>query len=265
MILGIDIGNTNTVLGIYSEEAAVPARIFRYRTEKNITSDELGLLILKFLDFLNESNSEEGISGKVQGIAFSSVVPEVNGRYASMARDFFGLESLEINYKNKLSISIRYDNPEQLGADRIVNAEAAYREHGGGTIVVDIGTAATFCLVLEDGTFDGGLIAPGIGTTIKALAASASRLPRIDFEKPNRLVARDSVNAIKSGFFYGWLSMVEGIISKIERQYNQEFTVLLTGGFSQIIGENIERKNITDPVLTMKGIKYIHDINRRNV
>ena len=147
--------------------------------------------------------------------------------------------------------------------DRIVNAEAAYIEYGNDCIIIDIGTAATFCVVTGD-SFAGGLIGPGIELTKRALAENTSNLPEIDFEKPDRLVARDTVNAIKSGFYYGWLMLVEGIIGLIEEEYKRTFRVICTGGYSKILSENIRHENIFDPLLTMKGIKRIYKQNIKN-
>jgi len=252
MFLGFDIGNTNTVMGLYEGDSVTPQKTFRFETVKFVDASDLGREIMSFLE----------TDMKVSGMAFSSVVPEVNDSYHDMCRSLFNLPCLEISHRSRLSIKILYKDHSELGVDRIVNSEAVYREYGGNSIIIDIGTAATFCVLLEDGTFDGGLIAPGIGTTIKALSSSASNLPAITFEKPDRLVARDTENAIKSGFFYGWLSLVEGVISRIEEQYDKSFNVIMTGGFSGIISENISIKNTVDPHLVMKGIRYIYDLNK---
>jgi len=254
MIIGFDIGNTNTTLGLYNKEMA-PFKTYRYRTERGITSDELGLMVTGFVR--NTGYEPE----KIKGLALSSVVNEVIEGYKNMSRSFFSCEMYEIDHQSRLSFKINYNNPSELGPDRIVNAEAALREHGGGCIIIDIGTAATFCVLLKDGTFDGGLIAPGIGITINALASNTSRLPRIIFGKPDRLIARDTVNAIKSGFFYGWLSLVEGIIERIKKEYNENFKIIITGGYGSLISGNIPHPCINDPLLTMKGIKYIYDMN----
>jgi len=258
MFIGFDIGNTHTTVGLYSMKAVVPDRIFRIRTEKDITSDELGI---KIINYLNIYNDETGILSQINGTAFSSVVPDINHTFHQMSESYFKLECLEISHKSRLSIILDYRDNRQLGVDRIVNAEAVHQEFRGDTIIIDLGTATTFCILMDDGTFEGGLIAPGIKTTIQSLESNASKLPGIRFEKTDSVVAKDSINGIKSGFFYGWLSLVEGIVKRIENEYKKSFNVVLTGGFSSIISENIAIENIADPCLTMKGIKYIYDLN----
>lgn len=258
MILGFDIGNTNTLLGIYRKSDIAPVKTFRFRTEKNIPPDELGLVIRNFLSLYQK---ETGADDPVGGIIFSSVVPEVNSSYHAFSVDLLGTEAHEITPLSSLGISLRYDNPDQIGPDRIVNAVAAFQEYHKNCVIVDLGTATTVTVLLGDGTFEGGLIGPGIGITIDALAQRTSKLVKISFERPPALVARNTVDAIKSGFFYGWLSMVEGIIQRIENQYGIPFTPLLTGGFCRILGESLGRECVIDPLLTMKGIKYIYDLN----
>ena len=185
MILGFDIGNTNTLMGIYDDNGIKPKHTFMYGTQKEVSCENLGSLIEGFVaDYRTETGSQDAVTGFV----FSSVAPEINPQYHDAAMTFFNVEAMEISHESRLSITIRYDNPAALGVDRIVNAEAAYREYGGNAIIIDLGTAVTFCVLLDDGTFDGGLIAPGIGTTIRALSQRASKLPEIIFEKPADLV-----------------------------------------------------------------------------
>jgi len=260
MILGFDIGNTNTLMGIYREEETVPHHTFLFGTQKDVTSENLGTLIEGYLD---DYRAETGSTDRVSGFIFSSVAPEINARYVDAAMTFFNAGAIEISHKSKLTVKINYDDPSELGIDRIVNAEAVFREYGGNAIIIDLGTAATFCVLLEDGTFDGGLIAPGIGTTIRALSQRTSRLPEVLFEKPKSLVCRDTVNAVKSGFFYGWISMIEGIIDLLLKEYGRDMKIILTGGSGETISRNIRHANIHDDMLTMKGIKYIYDMNRR--
>lgn len=257
MFIGIDVGNTSTMLGIYKNGSVVPEKIFRYRTVKkgdfSALGREIDLCIEEFPDWTKED---------IFGFAFSSVVPEINSAYHEAAEVLYNVKALEIGKSSRFSIKIDYRDISQLGIDRIVDAEAAFKEYGGGFIVIDIGTAATYDVVDRDGVFRGGLIGPGIGITIKALAAAASNLPEIIFEKPDMLVAKDTVNAIKSGFYYGWVSMIDGIIERIQDFYGGGYRVILTGGFAENITGSLKADVIYDPVLTMKGIKYIFDINR---
>ncbi|HOD15966.1 MAG TPA: type III pantothenate kinase [Spirochaetota bacterium] len=253
MILGFDIGNTSTTAGIYHVNRTEPERVFRFPTLKQAGPEELAGQVLGGL--------KDGEAREVTGLAFSSVAPEVNRSYCGMAEREFGVRAYEITCGSRLNFSLRYDDPSQLGTDRIVNAAAAFEEYGGGSIVVDIGTAVTFCVLLEGGVFDGGIIAPGIDTAIRSLSLRASRLPEVPFEKPDRLVARDTVNALKSGFFYGWLSLAEGIIARIEREYGRGFNVILTGGFAGVVTAHLSHANTMDPLLAMKGIKIVYDMN----
>lgn len=256
MFLGIDIGNTTTMLGLYRDDSVKPERTFRIRTDKRGDDAELAgsirMALRNYADF-------DVLEAEITGIAFSSVVPELNRSYHRVCKRLFSLEPLEISHASRISIAINYTDLKQLGVDRIVNTEAAFHEYGPGCIVVDIGTAATFDVLNHEGCFDGGLIAPGVGTTIKALAEAASNLPEIVFEMPDDLVAKDTANAIKSGFYYGWISMVEGICERIEALYGREFSIILTGGFAVKMREGFKREIVIDPDLTMRGIKYIFD------
>ena len=256
MIVGFDIGNTSTLAGIYRDDAVVPDKTFRFNTDKQASA----VSMFETLDNFIGNSLAESRDG-INGVVCSSVVPGLVGVVREFAHSRFGVNTLNVSHECKLSLKIMYTDPAKLGADRIANAEAVCREYPGNCIIADIGTAATFCVVLSDGTFDGGLIAPGVGVTIEALAQKASNLHKIVLEKPSRLVARDTDDALKSGFFYGWLSMLEGLISRIEKNYGIPFKVIFTGGFAGLLSPFIEREVINDPLLTMKGIKYIYDNN----
>lgn len=256
MIFCFDIGNTSTTAALFERGGIVPAALFRFDTDKSGDAALLARTIARGLDAAGHAHTA------VAGCAFASVVPEVNSAYHEALENLYGCAPLEIDHRCRLPIVINYGDPAQLGPDRIVNAAGVMAEYGGGCVIVDIGTAATFCVLLDDGTFDGGLIAPGVGTTIKALAASASLLPEIRFGRPDRLVARDTVNAIKSGFYYGWLSLVEGVTRRIEREYGRSFRLVMTGGYAGALMEDLAMPAIHDPLITMKGIVRIYELNR---
>lgn len=256
MFLGIDIGNTTTMIGLYGDNSVLPEKTYRYRTDKKGDVTDLINCISMALRNMGDYNA---IAAEITGIAFSSVVPEINSLYHKMGKKLFNVEPFEIRYDSKFPIGINYRDIKRLGIDRIVNTVGAHYEYGDGCVIIDIGTAATFDVLNHSGSFDGGLISPGIGTTIKALAEAASSLPEIVFGKPDMLVALDTENAIKSGFYYGWISLIEGVVQKIEKIYNREYKVVLTGGFAEKISAGIEREIILDPLLTMKGIKYIYN------
>jgi len=257
MVIGFDIGNTNTLAGIYRDDAVVPDETFRYHTDKQASAESVFETLKGFIE-----NALTGSHDTINGVVCSSVVPSLVGVVGELARSRFGVNALNVSHECRLSLKIMYAVPSQLGADRIANAEAVCREYSGDCIIADIGTALTLCVVLSDRTFDGGLIAPGVGVTIEALAHKASNLHEIVFEKPSRLIARDTEDALKSGFFYGWLSMLEGLISRIEKSYGMVFKVIFTGGFAGLLSPFMERAVINDPLLTMKGIKYIYDDNK---
>ncbi len=251
MILGFDIGNTRTNWALYNEDSVIPVRHGSFSTVRNSTVEDI------------YGNLRGEITpGDINGLSVSSVVPELNDGYRDLGTSYFHTATHVISYRSRLSIRLNYTNPAELGVDRITNAEAAFREYGGESLIIDLGTAITYCVVLEDGTFDGGLIGPGIGLSIRALAAMTSQLPEVDFEKPPRITALDTVNAVKSGFYYGWISMIEGTIDKIEKFYGKSFQIILTGGFATVIREHLSRECIVDVFLTLKGIKYIFDNNR---
>lgn len=257
MILGFDIGNTSTTAALYPEDRILPECTFRFPTVKDAGPDELYRQV-------RDGMFRCGIGTDtcfIKGVAFASVVPEINPAYHAMAEKNLGLSAHEISCASRLDFTIRYDDPRQLGVDRIVNAAAVFSEYGGGAIVVDIGTAVTFCVLLEEKVFDGGIIAPGIDTAITSLSLRASQLPEVPFEKPGRVVAKNTVDALKSGFFHGWISLAEGIIAKIEKEYGRGFSVILTGGFAGKVAEHLDHANIVDLLLPMKGIKIVYDLN----
>ncbi len=258
MILGFNIGNTNTVLGVYPRDGILPVKTFKYRTRRGMTADELCILLQ---EFFKSQGLEKGDRSPVAGIAVASVVPELNAAYRRASESLFGRIPLEIGPHLRLGIRISYEHPERLGVDRIVNAVAAHNEYKGDCVIVSLGTALTLCVLHRDGRYDGGIITSGVGIAIDGLSKGTSQLPRISLEPPKRLVATDTEEALKSGFFYGWLSMIEGIIARIEGEYGMEFFILLTGGDAEALGRGLSRPHQVDPLLTMKGIKYIYDLN----
>jgi type III pantothenate kinase len=259
MLLGFDIGNTNTVMGIYREGVPAPMETYRFRTERALTRDEIGAFATSCVRNFIEKN---GPADDVRGMVIASVVPEVNSRFHEMAERYFSLPLFEINHRSNIPLTLAYEDPSALGVDRIVDAVAAHQEYPGDKIIIDIGTAATVGVLHADGRFDGGLIAPGIGVTIDALAEKTSQLAKVAFKKPEKLIATETRDAITSGFFYGWLSMIEGLILRIEKQYGKPFTPVLTGGYAAPLSPELSRAHEYDPMLTLKGIYYIYSMNR---
>lgn len=258
LILGFDIGNTRTIFGIYLSTDINPQKCFNYSSQKDIDVSNLRRIIKQHLNEYRDSHSNADM---VSGVVISSVVPEVMEVYREVIQDLFKLTPVVVNSELNLDIILNYDDPGQLGADRIANAAAAHKEYRGNKIIIDLGTAITVCVLFENGEFDGGLIAPGIGIALEGINEKASQLTRVKFEKPEKLVSKNTIDAITSGIFYGWISMIEGIVQRIEAHYGKQFTIILTGGYAETVGKFLDFDNNCDPMLTMKGIKYLYDKN----
>ncbi|MBN2041159.1 MAG: type III pantothenate kinase [Spirochaetes bacterium] len=259
-ILGFNIGNTNTKMGIYCMDDILPEKIFIYKTD---IQNDAGDLVKTVKDYIQQYEIETGEGTfEIVGAVISSVVTEVDEQYRIMAGKKLNLALIEVNSKANLNIVLNYEKPEELGADRIANAVAAYSEYKADSIIIDLGTANTFSVVDKNGNFIGGLIGPGMGISIDALYNLTSKLPKVNFEKPDCLIATNPVEAVKSGYFYGTMNMLYGIVSEIEKLYQREFLIILTGGFSNTVGNYYNKKHILDTLLTMKGLKYIYNMNK---
>lgn len=259
MLLGVNIGNSNTTLGFFTGAETAPHATRRYPTIKNITVEGLmGELTAQ----VSAYRTETGVSDAVTALAYSSVAPEVNAAYRDAARALFACEAFEVSHAVRLNIDLRYDDPSELGADRIANAAAAFQEHRRDCVIVDLGTAITFCVVRASGVFEGGLIAPGVGICIDALAERTSRLPRAEFRDPGSPIARTTAAAVTAGVFYGWLSLVEGVVERIARHYGTGFMTILSGGYAELFAAHSSLTVVVDPLLTLKGIRLLFELNR---
>ena len=227
MILVFDVGNTNIVLGVYNER--VLTHHWRVSTEKNRTVDEYAVVIKNLFDFSLLAFKE------IRAVVISSVVPPVMPTLEALARKYFGVEPLVVGPGIKTGMPIIYDNPREVGADRIVNAVAAYTKHGGPLVIVDFGTATTFCVVSKRGEYLGGAIAPGIGISTEALFLRASKLPRIEFVKPTSVIAKNTVAGMQSGIYYGFTGQVDGIVKRMKAELGAETKVIATGGLAEMI------------------------------
>jgi len=254
MLLALDTGNTNTTASIFQEKSPEPLYTFRFSTHDINNRDLIANEIMEVL-----KNREISIDNIIKA-GHVSVVPSLNEEYSMAIKKVFNIDLYQINHQSNISFKVQYDNYRSLGLDRIVNIEAAICESHESFIIIDIGTAATFCTVI-DKTFIGGMIAPGIGTTIKALASVAEHLPVIEFKKPSHLIAQNSVEAIESGFFYGWISLIEGLVSRISSETGLNLPVLLTGGLGALIHNELSFECIYDPHLTLRGIQYLYQKN----
>ncbi|WP_418559378.1 type III pantothenate kinase [Megasphaera massiliensis] len=253
MLLVIDVGNTNIVLGIFKDQELVDH--WRVSTDRLRTTDEYGVLI-RHLFYLNGVNSEE-----IDAIIISSVVPPVMPTLERMCQRYFGLTPLVIGPGVKTGMDIKYDNPREVGADRIVNAVAAYEKFGGPVIIIDFGTATTFCAVDKKGTYLGGAICPGIGISTEALVQRTAKLPRIEVVQAEKVICRNTVESMQAGVFYGFVGQVDGIVTRMRRELGCKAKVVATGGLAVIVAPATDAIDVVEPMLTLEGLKIIYDRN----
>lgn len=254
MLLVVDVGNSNTVLGLYDgEELKAHWRIV---TENYRTSDELRILLTMLLH-------QDGVApSDITGCCISSVVPQVNIALMSMSRKQFGVTPLMVEPGIKTGIKLHNENPKELGADRLVNAVAAVDEYDGPLIVVDFGTATTFDYITENAEYKGGIIVPGIQLSANALFEHCAKLPRVEISTPETVIGRNTVSNIRSGLTYGYADMVDGLVKRISVETDSKPTVIATGGLAGVIAESTHSIDVVDSLLTMKGLLSIY---RRNV
>ena len=257
MIFVFDVGNTNTVLGVYDGEELT--HHWRIETNRNKTNDEYGMLIKSLFDFADLALSD------ISGIIISSVVPPIMFALEKMCIRYFNLKPLVVGPGIKTGLNIKYDNPKEVGADRIVNAVAAIHEYGSPLIIVDFGTATTYCYITEDKQYLGGAIAPGIGISTEALYTRAAKLPRIEIVRPEGVIGRNTVSAMQSGILYGYVGQVEGIVNRMKNESKQTPTVIATGGLASLIAQESSVIDIVDPFLTLKGLQLIYKRNMENI
>ena len=251
-LLVVDVGNTNVVLGIYRDDQLVNS--WRLATARDRTGDEYGILARQLLD--------GAVDGPLDGAIVGSVVPPLNSAIAGMIRQYFGVDALFVEPGVKTGIAIHVDNPQEVGADRIVNCVAAYEAHGGPTIIVDFGTATTFDVVTENAEYVGGVIAPGLTISAEALFARAARLPRVDIRRPPHVIGTNTVVNMQSGIYFGYLGLVDGLLARMKREITGLKRVIATGGLASLFGDDSEHIDEVDPELTLKGLKIIYDRNR---
>ncbi len=252
-VLLIDAGNTNTVFGIWRGERIESLRL---STDSDRTADEYGALLLPLF-------ARFGVDpGDTEAVLVSSVVPPLNPTLERLSRRYFGVAPGFVGPGIRTGLEIRYDHPTEVGADRIVNAVAARQLYGAPVVVVDFGTATTFDVVDGDGAYAGGIIAPGITISAEALFARASRLYRVDVRKPQRLVGRNTAGAMQSGIFYGYLGMVDGILSRLSEELSNLRRVVATGGQAALIAAESEYIDEVEDDLTLIGLRRIYELNQ---
>ena len=254
MILVLDTGNTNIVLGVYHSDELI--HHWRMETDRYKTEDEYGMQVKALFNHAGIDFSQ------IHGIIISSVVPSIMFSLERMCQKYFGLKPLIVGPGVKTGLNIKYENPREVGADRIVNAVAAIEEYGPPLIIVDFGTATTYCYINEKGEYMGGAIAPGIGISTEALFTKASKLPRIEFTKPENVVGKNTVSAMQAGIVYGYVGQVEGIVSRMKAQSKEQPTVIATGGMANLIASESTAIDKIDPYLTLKGLHIIYERNQ---
>jgi type III pantothenate kinase len=254
MLLVIDVGNTNTVLGVYDGEALVHS--WRLTTERQRTTDEYGILCRNLFEFAELSWDA------ITAVAISSVVPPLNHVLQRMSRVYFHADPLFIDPASNSGMPVRYEPPSDVGADRIVNGVAAFARYGGPCVVVDFGTATTFDAISSTGEYLGGVICPGVQISAEALFARASRLPRVEIRRPERVVGTSTVSSMQSGLFYGYVGLVEGILGRMLGELGEGTRVVATGGLAQLFGRETSMIEIVDPDLTLEGLRLIYERNR---
>ncbi len=254
MLLVIDVGNSNIVLGIYDGE--ILRRHWRVSTDKSRTSDEYGIMLQSLFSLASISFSQ------VKAIIISSVVPPLTGVLDALCRDFFSLPPYIVGPGIKTGMQIQYDNPREVGADRIVNAVAGYEKYRSSLIIVDFGTATTFDYVNVKGDYCGGAIAPGLAISLEALFQRASKLPRVDICRPPHSIAKNTVNSMQSGIYYGYVGLVDGIVERIRQESKEQPRVIATGGLAVLIAPESKTIDEVDELLTLNGLRILYERNR---
>lgn len=249
MLLVIDAGNTNIVFGIYDGEQLIAT--WRMATQQNKTADEIGSFLLELMRQWNIAKEQ------IEDIIIASVVPSIMYSMEHCMRKYLGKKAIVVDDTMDLGIQIQLDNPKEVGADRLVNAAVAYELYGGPLIIIDFGTATTFCAVDKNGNYLGGAICPGIKVSVNALYQNAAKLPLIELVKPQEVIGRNTVAAMQSGVILGYTGQVEYLTRKFKEQIG-EAKVIATGGLARMIASDTDAIDIVDPQLTLKGLHMLY-------
>lgn len=254
MILVFDVGNTNMVVGIFDQEKLLTH--WRIRTDTQRTADEYGIMLHGL--FLYHKLQDESI----KAVIISSVVPTLNMELEWMCQRYFGCKPILVGPGTKTGLALKYDNPREVGADRVVNAVAGYHKYGGPLIIVDFGTATTFCVVNQAGEYLGGAIAPGIKISTDALVSRASKLPKVELAIPKSMIGKNTVMSMQVGIMYGFVGQVEGIINRMKKEIGGDVKVIATGGLAALIAGETDSIDQIDEFLTLDGLRLLYELNR---
>jgi type III pantothenate kinase len=253
LLLAIDVGNTNMMLGVYSEKEL--KMCWRISTNRDQTDDEYGVIVRNLFQ-------QNGLHAEcIKAIIVSSVVPPLRHPLEKMSEKYFHISPIIVGPGIKTGLNILMDNPRELGADRVVNSVAAIELYGGPLIIVDFGTATTFCVISEKGDYLGGAIAPGIGISTEALFQKAAKLPRVELVKPQKVIGKDTITSMQSGIIYGFVGQVDGIVRRMIREMPKKPFVVATGGLAGLISKESETIEQVNSFLTLEGLRIIHSKN----
>ena len=253
MLLVFDIGNSNIVLGAYEGEQLL--RHWRISTDRQKTGDEYGLLINNLFEY-HKLNVKD-----INAIIISSVVPPLVVPISKMCQRYFYIDPLIVGPGIKTGIRLKYENPREIGADRIVNAVGAYEKFGGPLIIIDFGTATTFCAIDDNGDYLGGAIAPGIGISTEALFQRAAKLPRIELVTPKSVICRNTVSSMQSGIIFGFTGQVDEIVRRMKEELGKDAKVVATGGLANLIAKQSKAIDVVEPFLTLDGLYMLYKRN----
>lgn len=261
MLLAFDVGNTNIVLGVFDDGRMITS--WRLETDYNKSADEYGMLV-------NQLFSYEGLKvTDVKDVIISTVVPSVLYTLQHLSQKYFHRRAIVIGPGIRTGLVIKYDNPKQVGSDRIVNAVAAHAKYGGPLIIIDFGTATTFCAISAEAEYLGGTIAPGLKISSEALFEKTAKLPKVELEEPGHVICRNTINSMQSGLVYGHMGMVDYVVRKMKKELQEyegsecEVKVIATGGLATLIDAGIDCIDHVDKMLTLEGLRLIYEKNRK--
>ena len=254
MLLAIDVGNTNITFGVFDGDTLGPR--WRLATDHNRMADEYGILLINLFRHAGLEPAQ------IHGIALASVVPPLTGTFVDACEKYLGQRPFVIDAGVKTGVRVKYDDPKQVGADRVVDAAAVQKLYGGPACVVDLGTATTFDAISATGEYLGGAIAPGITIAAEALFQRTAKLPKVDLQRPPAAIGRNTVHSIQSGLLFGYVGMVEGMVTRFRAELGPNMKVIATGGLAGLIANETKVIDIIAPWLTLEGLKIVWELNR---